>query len=80
MMPILVQSSNAVGVAILLEATLSFLGLGIQPPTPSLGTMLHEAKTVLGLAPWYPVFPGLTVIVLVISLNMIADGLQEEAY
>lgn len=79
MMPILVQSSNAVGAAILLEATLSFLGLGIQPPTPSLGTMLHEAKTVLGLAPWYPVFPGLTLILLIISLNMIADGLQEEA-
>jgi peptide/nickel transport system permease protein len=77
MMPILVQSSNAVGVAILLEATLSFLGLGIQPPTPSLGTMLYEAKTVLSLAPWYPVFPGLTLIVLVISLNLVSDGLQD---
>jgi ABC-type dipeptide/oligopeptide/nickel transport system permease subunit len=77
--PILVQSSNTVGVAILLEATLSFLGLGVQPPTPSLGTMLYEAKTVLGLAPWYPVFPGLTLVLLIVSLNMVADGLQEEA-
>jgi len=80
MMPILVQSSNAVGVAILLEATLSFLGLGIQPPTPSLGTMLFEAKTVLELAPWYPVFPGLALILLIISLNLIGDGLQEDAW
>jgi peptide/nickel transport system permease protein len=77
MMPILVQSSNTVGIAILLEATLSFLGLGIQPPTPSLGTMLYEAKTVLAVAPWYPVFPGLALILLIVSLNLVADGLQE---
>jgi peptide/nickel transport system permease protein len=73
--PVSVQASNAVGQAILLEATLSFLGLGIQPPTPSLGTMLFEAKGVLGLAPWYPVFPGIALVILVVALNFISDGL-----
>lgn len=74
--PILVQMSNTVGQAILLEAALSFLGLGIQPPDPSLGTMLNEAQAVLGQAPWYPIFPGLTLVVLLVGLNFLTDGLH----
>ncbi len=72
--PILVQASNLVGQAILLEAALSYLGLGIQPPNPSLGTMLSEAQTFLGIAPWYPMLPGLMLVVLVISANFLAEG------
>ena len=74
--PILVQMSNTVGQAILLEAALSYLGLGIQPPEPSLGTMLNEAQGVLGQAPWYPVYPGLTLVVLLVGLNFLTDGLH----
>jgi peptide/nickel transport system permease protein len=75
--PALVQASNLVGQAILLEAALSFLGLGIQPPAPSLGTMLYEARTYLGVAPWYSIFPGVTLIILVIAVNFLTDGLHD---
>lgn len=73
---ILVQMSNTVGQAILLEAALSYLGLGIQPPEPSLGMMLNEAQAVLGQAPWYPIYPGLTLVVLLVGLNFLSDGLH----
>lgn len=72
--PVLVQASNLIGQAILLEAALSYLGLGIQPPNPSLGTMLSEAQTFLGTAPWYPMFPGVALLVLVISVTFVAEG------
>jgi peptide/nickel transport system permease protein len=75
--PALVQASNLVGQAILLEAALSFLGLGIQPPEPSLGTMLYEARTYLGVAPWYSIYPGVTLVILVVAVNFLADGLHE---
>lgn len=75
--PALVQASALVGQAILLEAALSFLGLGIQPPLPSLGTMLNEAQTFLGVAPWYALFPGLTLVVLLVAVNFLADGLHD---
>ncbi len=74
--PVLVQASNTVGQAILLEAALSYLGLGIQPPDPSLGTMLNESQAVLGQAPWYPIFPGVTLVVLLVGLNFLSDGLH----
>lgn len=63
--------------AILLEAALSFLGLGVRPPEPSWGGMLNEARTFLHRAPWYGVFPGLTIVVTVLCLNAASVGLRD---
>jgi len=63
----------------LLEAGLSFLGLGAQPPEPSLGTMLNFARTYLNRAPWYGVFPGVVVTALVLGLQFLADALRDAA-
>lgn len=75
--PILVQMTIAVGFAILLEAALSFLGLGTQPPTPSWGTMLQVARSHLRRAWWYGFFPGLFVTLLILALNAISDSLRD---
>ena len=73
----LVQASLAMAVAITFEATLSFLGLGTQPPTPSWGSMLNIAQAYLGRAPWLALWPGLAIFVTVLSLNLVGDGLRE---
>jgi len=65
------------GYAVLLEAGLSFLGLGTQPPQPSWGAMLFQASSYLNQAPWYGFFPGLFLTALVLGLNLISEGLQE---
>jgi peptide/nickel transport system permease protein len=75
--PILVQASLSMAVAITFEATLSFLGLGTQPPTPSWGSMLNIAQAYLGRAPWLALWPGLAIFVTVLSLNLVGDGLRE---
>ncbi len=75
--PVLVQASLAMAVAITAEATLSFLGLGTQPPTPSWGSMLNIAQAYLGKAPWLALWPGLAIFVTVLSLNLVGDGLRE---
>lgn len=75
--PILVQMSLAVAYAILLEAALSFFGLGTQPPTPSWGAMLSEARGYLHHAPWYAIAPGVVITVLVLALNTFTDGLRD---
>jgi peptide/nickel transport system permease protein len=75
--PVLVQASLAMATAITAEATLSFLGLGTQPPTPSWGTMLNVAQAYLGRAPWLALWPGLAIFVTVLSLNLVGDGLRE---
>ncbi|TDE11206.1 ABC transporter permease [Jiangella asiatica] len=75
--PLLVQLSLAIGMGILLEAGLSFIGLGTQPPQPSWGLMLNESRTYLRDAPWYGVFPGLTLAVFLLALNLLADSLRE---
>lgn len=75
--PVLVQSSLAMAVAITAEATLSFLGLGTQPPTPSWGSMLNIAQAYLNKAPWMAWWPGLAIFVTVLSLNLVGDGLRE---
>jgi peptide/nickel transport system permease protein len=77
MAPILVQMSLAVGYAILLEAALSFFGLGTQPPTSSWGVMLSVSRGYLHRAPWYAVFPGVIITLLVLSLNTFTDGLRD---
>jgi peptide/nickel transport system permease protein len=75
--PLLVAATLAVGDVILLEAGLSFLGLGIQPPTPSWGAMILDAKPVLVTAPWTSLFPGLAIVITVLSVNLIGDALSD---
>ena len=77
MSPIIVQISLLLSIAILIEAALSFLGLGIQPPTPAWGLMMAESQQFIDLAWWMSTFPGITIFVTVISLNFIGDGLRE---
>ena len=75
--PIIVQATVAFSTAILTEATLSYLGLGTQPPTPSWGTMLNAGKQVMLLAPWTSIFPGLAVALTVLGFNLLGDGLRD---
>lgn len=73
-----VQTSLLLSAAILVEASLSFLGLGTQPPSPSLGLMLSEGRNVLMLSPWSAVFSGLAILVLAFGLNLLGDVLRDE--
>jgi peptide/nickel transport system permease protein len=75
--PILVQTSLSFGAAVLAEASLSFLGLGTQPPSPSWGTMISEGRTYLRQAWWYPVFPGLALALFSTGLNYFSDALRD---
>ena len=75
--PILVIGTLGVAYAILTEASLSFLGLGAQPPTPSWGGMLSTAREQLFTAPWISIFPGLAIFVTVLGLNLLGDGLRD---
>jgi peptide/nickel transport system permease protein len=75
--PIVVQGSLAVASAIITEATLSFLGLGTQPPTPSWGSMLNAAQQYLSQAPWLSFWPGVAIGVTVFATNVAGDGLRE---
>jgi peptide/nickel transport system permease protein len=75
--PIIVAATLGVAGAIIAESTLSFLGLGIQPPTPSWGNMLNHATTEMDKAPWTAIFPGLFIFLAVVSINFIGDGLRD---
>jgi len=75
--PILVIATLGVAYAILLEASLSFLGLGVQPPTPSWGGMLSTAREQLFTAPWISIFPGMAIFITVLGLNLLGDGLRD---
>lgn len=75
--PILVIATLGVAGAILLEASLSFLGLGVQPPTPSWGGMLSAAREQLFTAPWISIFPGVAIFITVLGLNLLGDGLRD---
>ncbi|HEU5361999.1 MAG TPA: ABC transporter permease [Gaiellaceae bacterium] len=74
--PAVVQASVLAGFALQIEAALSFLGLGAQPPTPSLGLMLADGYQVLQQAPWADIFPGLAIAVTVVAFNLVGDGLR----
>jgi peptide/nickel transport system permease protein len=74
---VLVQTSLLLSSAILVEASLSFLGLGTQPPVPSLGTMLSEGRNFLLLSPWSAVFSGLAILVLAFALNLLGDVMRD---
>ena len=75
--PVLVSVVLGIAGAILVEAALSFLGLGVQPPTPSWGNILTEAKSTLGIAWWITVFPGLAILITVLGYNLLGEGLRE---
>jgi len=75
--PILVVATLGVAFAILIEASLSFLGLGAQPPTPSWGGMLATARELLFTAPWISIFPGVAIFITVLGLNLLGDGLRD---
>jgi len=75
--PILVQASVSISTAILAEAALSFLGLGSQPPAPSWGNMLSESRAFMEVAPWTAVFPGLAIMLAVLTFNLLGDGIRD---
>jgi peptide/nickel transport system permease protein len=75
--PLLVAATLGVGDVILLEAGLSFLGLGIQPPAPSWGGMILEAREVLITAPWAGLFPGIAIVLTVLSANLLGDAVRD---
>ena len=74
--PAIVQATVLMGFALQIEAALSFLGLGAQPPTPSLGVMLADGRDVLTRAPWAEIFPGLAIAITVLAFNLLGDGLR----
>lgn len=75
--PVIVAGTLLVASAIIAESTLSFLGLGLQPPTTSWGSMLRNTQTLIFSAPWAAVFPGLMIFLTVISINFVGDGLRD---
>ncbi|KAA0120146.1 ABC transporter permease [Mycolicibacterium sp. P9-22] len=75
--PLIVQTSLSLAFAILSEAALSFLGLGLQPPQPSLGRMIFDSQGFVTLAWWMAVFPGLAIFVIVLACNLLGDGLRD---
>ncbi len=75
--PVLVQATLAIATAIIAEASLSFLGLGQQPPAPSWGSMLNSAQRFLTQAPWLAIFPGAAIFAAVLAFNLVGDGLRD---
>ncbi len=75
--PLLIQGTLAVAAAIIAESSLSFLGLGQQPPAPSWGSMLNVAKNFLAEAPWMAVWPGIAIFITVLAFNLLGDGLRD---
>ncbi len=75
--PIIVQGTVGISQAIIIESSLSYLGLGVQPPTPSWGTMINEGRTFLESAPWISFFPGIAIMGAVLAFNLLGDGLRD---
>ena len=75
--PLIVQATLAIASAVIAEASLSFLGLGQQPPAPSWGSMLNSAKNYVDNAPWMAIWPGLAIFLLVLGFNLLGDGLRD---
>jgi peptide/nickel transport system permease protein len=75
--PIIVASTLQLSAAILIEASLGFLGLGIGPPNPSLGGLISQSRTFMGQGPWMAIFPGLAITLLVTGFNLVGDGLRD---
>jgi len=77
MPPLIVQATITIATAIIAEASLSFLGLGLQPPHPSWGSMLNTAKNFMTQAPWMSIFPGSAIFLAVLGFNLLGDGLRD---
>ncbi|WP_045210665.1 ABC transporter permease [Desulfonatronovibrio magnus] len=77
MPPVLVSATLGVAAAILTESALSFLGLGVQPPTPSWGNILMEGKDVMGIAPWLSIFPGISILITVLGYNLLGESIRD---
>ena len=77
MAPVLVSITLGIAAAILVESSLSFLGIGVQPPTPSWGNILSEGKSVMGAAWWMMLFPGLAIFITVLGYNLLGEGIRE---
>jgi peptide/nickel transport system permease protein len=75
--PLLIQSTFGLAAAIIAEGSLSFLGLGVEPPTPSWGSMLNDGRQFLLVAPHLTTYPGLAIMITVLALNLVGDGLQD---
>jgi ABC-type dipeptide/oligopeptide/nickel transport system permease subunit len=75
--PILIHATLTIAQTIIAESSLSFLGLGVQPPTPSWGGMLNTAKGFMAQAPWMAVWPGVSIFVTVLAFNLFGDGLRD---
>ena len=75
--PLIVQATLAIAAAVIAEASLSFLGLGQQPPAPSWGSMLNTAKNFVENSPWMAIWPGVAIFLLVLSFNLLGDGLRD---
>jgi len=75
--PVLVSATLGIGGAILVESALSFLGIGVQPPTPSWGNILMDGKSTLGVAWWLTVFPGIFILLTVLAYNLLGEGLRD---
>jgi peptide/nickel transport system permease protein len=75
--PVVVQTAVCLSYAILIESALSYLGIGVQPPLPSWGTILNEGKEFLTLAPWVSLFPGAAIVLAVLAFNIIGDALRD---
>ncbi len=75
--PIIVGATLAAGNAIIIESSLSFLGLGVQPPTPTWGNLLMDSQATMASKPWLTIFPGLAILMIVLSINFIGDGLND---
>ncbi|MFG6374721.1 MAG: ABC transporter permease [Desulfovibrio sp.] len=75
--PVLITATLGVAGAILIESSLSFLGLGVQPPTPSWGNMLMEGKVAIEIAPWLSIFPGLAILITVLGYNLLGESLRD---
>ena len=75
--PIVVGATLSVGNAILIESALSFLGLGVQPPTPTWGNLLMDAQATMATRPWLTIFPGLAILLIVLGVNFLGEGLRD---
>lgn len=75
--PIMIQATLAMASGIIAEASLSYLGLGVQPPTPSWGSMLNQAQSLMSVAPYATFYPGIAIFLVVLGFNLLGDGLQQ---
>ncbi|MCA9859906.1 MAG: ABC transporter permease, partial [Thermomicrobiales bacterium] len=77
MAPLLIQQTFVLALAVIAESGLNFLGVGVPPDVPTLGSMLSESRTFLRSAPWVSIFPGLMISMMVLAFNLLGDGLRD---